>query len=162
MRKDALEQAGQWPHGYQCCQGHAPRLMCFKPGEMGEADNAICCLCMESYCCTGMAASGTYGWFMRQHGYNADPCYNRFVRFSNCMQCLACVCQILACFCEELQDAADCVSCIADIVFHCLIGCINAQVMTEIGALKSGKAGGYQQMGGSPGHGPPAQQMHGR
>ena len=77
IRKKALETAGKWPHGYICCQGSFPAMCCFKPGEMGESDNASCCLCLEAFFCTGCSMSGTYMFTMRNWGLDNDPDYNR-------------------------------------------------------------------------------------
>ena len=47
------------------------------------------------------------------------------------MQLLACVCNILACFVPELRDAAQCIQCIADLVFYTTAGCMFAQINYE-------------------------------
>jgi multisubunit Na+/H+ antiporter MnhG subunit len=39
---------------------------------------------------------------------------------------------ILACFCEELRNCADCLHTIASIVFYCTIGCMASQVLNEV------------------------------
>ena len=48
-------------------------------------------------------------------------------RFNNCMQCLACICDLLAICFEGLRDCARIVDCIAHIVF-----CMTAGRMTII------------------------------
>ena len=79
IRHKSLDTAGKWPHGYTCCQNTVPACMCFKPGEMGEADNAWPCLCLEAWLCTGCSMSGSYGFVMGEWGLENDPCYNKYV-----------------------------------------------------------------------------------
>eukprot|EP01059_Diplonema_ambulator_P018734 TRINITY_DN312_c0_g1_i1.p2 TRINITY_DN312_c0_g1~~TRINITY_DN312_c0_g1_i1.p2 ORF type:complete len:265 (+),score=46.60 TRINITY_DN312_c0_g1_i1:94-888(+) len=162
LRKKSLEARGEWPSGYKCCQGVIPACACFKPGEMGEADNAWCCLCLEAWCCTGISTSSTYIFVMDTYQLDNDPCYNRFVRFNNCMQILACFCSIAAIFMRELEDAAQCVRIIADFVFRTLMGCINAQVNYEIDYQVKRGGGAYAPVPGKlpPGY-PPQQTMGG-
>eukprot|EP01063_Lacrimia_lanifica_P025881 TRINITY_DN3393_c0_g1_i1.p1 TRINITY_DN3393_c0_g1~~TRINITY_DN3393_c0_g1_i1.p1 ORF type:complete len:267 (+),score=85.99 TRINITY_DN3393_c0_g1_i1:49-849(+) len=163
LRHKVLDAQNQWPHGYKCCQGEFPALCCFKPGEMGEADCPWLCLCLESWLCTGISSGSTYTYTMRSYGLNRDPWYNKFVRFNNFMQCLACLCSIAACFYEELSEAASLVRLIADFVFRTLMGCINAQVSYEVDFQKGQGGGAYQalppgQQKAAPGF--PAQQYH--
>eukprot|EP01064_Diplonema_japonicum_P028435 TRINITY_DN435_c0_g2_i2.p1 TRINITY_DN435_c0_g2~~TRINITY_DN435_c0_g2_i2.p1 ORF type:complete len:322 (+),score=56.56 TRINITY_DN435_c0_g2_i2:57-968(+) len=132
LRKKSLDARGEWPAGYKCCQGVIPACACFKPGEMGEADNACCCLCLEAWCCTGISTSSTYIFVMETYQLDNDPCYNKFVRFNNCIQILACFCTIASIFISDLREAAQCVRLIADFVFRTLMGCINAQVNFEL------------------------------
>ena len=66
----------------------------------------------------------------------SDPCDRRIIRFNNFMQLLACVCNILACFIPELRDAAQCIQCIADLVFYTTAGCMFAQINYEWNARK--------------------------
>eukprot|EP01062_Namystynia_karyoxenos_P010440 TRINITY_DN1369_c0_g1_i1.p1 TRINITY_DN1369_c0_g1~~TRINITY_DN1369_c0_g1_i1.p1 ORF type:complete len:308 (+),score=84.54 TRINITY_DN1369_c0_g1_i1:86-925(+) len=135
-RKRALESVGQWPQGYKCCQGHIGPCPCFHPGESvcgcSEPDNACCCLCIESFCCTGLSMSSTYGYVMATYNLKHDPWYNRFVRCNNCIQLLSCICSCLAICFEELEHAAHILRLIADCVFRSLMGCINAQLGAEL------------------------------
>jgi hypothetical protein len=45
---------------------------------------------------------------------------------------LSCVCDILAIFIAELREVARIVDCIADLVYHCVSGCMTAQVAHEM------------------------------
>ena len=58
--------------------------------------------------------------------------FSRLIRINNCLQCLACICDILAIFCSDLKACADCVHYIADCFYHCVSGCMTAQVRTAI------------------------------
>jgi len=69
-----------------------------------------------------------------QDHYNitTDPCDVRLIRFNNCMQCLACFCEIMALFNRSFRDLAQIVRCAADITFITMMGCMVAQVKEEI------------------------------
>ena len=70
-------------------------------------------------------------YVMDKFNLASDPCDRRIIRFNNFMQLLACVCNILACFIPELRDAAQCIQCIADLVFYTTAGCMFAQINYE-------------------------------
>ena len=69
---------------------------------------------------------------MDKYALQSDPCDRRIIRFNNFMQLLSCVCDILACFYPEFRDCAEIIRLIADIVFLCTAGCMNAQVNVEL------------------------------
>ena len=50
--------------------------------------------------------------------YLADPMDRRLIRFNNCLQFTACLCNIVGC------PGSDIVDCIADLVTACLMGCM--------------------------------------
>ena len=77
------------------------------------------------------ALSATRMYVMDKFNLASDPCDRRIIRFNNFMQLLACVCNILACFVPELRDAAQCIQCIADLVFYTTAGCMFAQINYE-------------------------------
>ena len=90
-------------------------------------------------------------YVMDKYDLSSDPCDRRIIRFNNMLQLLACICQLLAIFMPEFQDAAQIISCIADIVFLITAGCMYAQVNYELtqreksGELAAvGTAGGGQ------------------
>ncbi|KAJ9453825.1 hypothetical protein DIPPA_26291 [Diplonema papillatum] len=159
LRKKVLSARNEWPQGYKCCQGTVGPMCCFKPGEMGEADNAMACLCLEGFFCTGCSTSASYIYTMQAYQLENDPYYNKFVRFSNAMQMLACLCSLAAMFIQDLRDAAQCIRLIADFVFRTLMGCINAQVNHEIDYQLSAGGGQYQQLDIGKGDYPPQATM---
>jgi len=122
-----------WRH-YMCCQGFSPCLQEQLNGCTGTCDpNAKACLaCCECCCCAGCSIGGSRAHVMKEYGFKADKTDNQLIRFNNCMQALACICTIMACFCKGLKDCARCVRIIADIVFCCIAGCMAAQVHHEI------------------------------
>ena len=62
----------------------------------------------------------------------ADPIDRRLIRFNNCLQMAACLCNILGC------PGSDIVDCIADLVTACLMGCMTAQLNIETKAMGKG------------------------
>jgi len=121
----------EW-NNYLCTQGYCPACCCWNPGNMGEKSCPQLCMCCESICCPGMAISATRFLMMENYRLTPDACDNRLIRFSNCMQCIACICHILACFISQLREAARIMDCIADCVFFSTAGCMVAQVQHEI------------------------------
>jgi hypothetical protein len=47
-----------------------------------------------------------------------DPCDNRIIRFSNCMQCLSSILNCLAMCIEQLRDVAEIVDLIAGLILE--------------------------------------------
>jgi len=102
---------------YICCQGMFGGCCCIRPGNMGEQDCPMCCLCLEATCCLSLAISASRWYIMEQRGLHSDPCDRRIIRVNNCLQCLACICTCLAICIEELRGVADLVQHIAHIFF---------------------------------------------
>ena len=51
-----------------------------------------------------MSASRNY--VMEKYDLSSDPCDYRLIRINNCLQMLACVCNILAIFIAEIRELA--------------------------------------------------------
>lgn len=114
---------------YTCCQGYFGGCCCLQPGKCCEKQCPVPCMCLEGFCCPGLAASAS-GMVLRQRynlGLDADDV--RLIRCSNCLQILSCVCYIVACItpCEGDDVVAQVVGCVADVVFCCVAGCMTAQ-----------------------------------
>jgi hypothetical protein len=116
---------------YSCCQGYF-NLPCFHAGMLGESRAPQCCLCVESCCCVGPSISASRLYVMDMYDLRSDPCDNRFIRFSNCLNISACICNTLAICFEELRECARLLDCIANIVFYCTIGCMAGQTLHEV------------------------------
>ena len=136
---------------YICCQGYL-NCCCFKAGECCEESCPDCCLCLEALLCNSCAVSASRLYVMDKYQLSSDPCDYRIIRFSNCLQCLACkltafllhialcynhfmscivvgICDILAIFIEELRQIACFLDRLADLVYHIVSGCMTAQVI---------------------------------
>jgi hypothetical protein len=68
---------------------------------------------------------------MDKHDLSNDECDNRMIRFSNCLQILACICNILAIVFDPLRELARIIHCIADMVFYSMMACMSAQIDVE-------------------------------
>jgi len=117
---------------YYCCQGFAPCCQECLDGITPEAEaGRACCMCLECFCCPGLAISATRFHLMIEYALVPDPSDNQIIRFNNCMQCLACICDLLAICFEGLRDCARIVDCIAHIVFCMTAGCMAGQIDAE-------------------------------
>jgi len=127
LRQDALN--GDMTQ-YKCCQGYLDNP-CFTAGTKGDQGN-FCCLVLEACCCPGLAVSATRFLVMDTRDISPDPCDNRLIRFSNCMQLVSCICDIAACFEPSLRDIADLTRLAADCVFLTVASCMTAQTHHEL------------------------------
>ena len=177
LRKEAL---GGSLEEYICCQGYFDCAPCFRAGTCGEQSSPEVCLCIESCCCTHFAAQATRFYIMDTRQIMPDPVDNQIIRFHNCLQCLACICELAAMFSQDgdLIDAAQTIRLIADLVYMILLSCFAAQVKAELKAEAAGKvprpsAPGNQVMhrgpppqpgygGGQPGYGGQVQPGYGQ
>lgn len=132
---------------------------CFRAGSCGERDCPSFCLCVESCLCVGPGMSSSRIMIMDQYGLRSDPCDNRIIRLTNCLQILSwsvlycistsiiiqsiidffnhlyhicSVCDIMAIFMRELQHLAHVIHVVAQIVFYTTLGCMAAQVNYEV------------------------------
>jgi len=116
---------------YQCCQGYI-NCCCFKAGMCGEENCPDLCLCIESCLCNGFAVSASRMYIMDKYQLSSDPCDYRLIRINNCLQIIACICNILAAIHDAFSLAAQIVDRIADLVYHIVSGCMTAQVAHEV------------------------------
>jgi hypothetical protein len=65
-------------------------------------------------------------------GLQSDPCDRRLIRCNNCLQILACICNILSIFIGELRQLAQLIRCVADITYCTISSCMAAQVNFEV------------------------------
>lgn len=114
---------------YSCFQGYSPICFCFKPGQCGESSCPDLCLFLEGCFCNPCALSATRRLVMEQYDLTSDPCDYRLIRCNNCIQLLACVCDILSIIDPNLRDLSNLLDRIADLVYHVISGCMTAQVM---------------------------------
>jgi len=136
---------------YSCCQGYYP-ICCFgQPNSCGAKDCPDFCLCLESLFCHSCAVSATRNYVMDQRGFQSDPCDRRLIRLNNCLQSLACICTIIACFVPACRDAAICIDRVADCVYCMTMGCMTAQVNYQLNCEKA--------EGAKMGQAPPQQTM---
>jgi len=135
-RKAALEQFGNGMEDYVCCQGYVGKCCCCDFPNMGRGNT--CCACCEACCFDTLSLSFSRIYVMEKKDLRPDPVDYQIIAFSNCMQCLACICHTLA----MISDAFDTLACIVDlaaeIVERCVSGCMGAQIHLEIQHSASG------------------------
>lgn len=113
---------------YVCCQGYV-RTCGFGPNMVGEQNCPDFCLCVEACFCNGCAVSASRMYIMDKYDLSSDPCDYRLIRINNCLQMLACICDILGAFIQGLETFATFINRVADLFFHCVSGCMTAQVV---------------------------------
>jgi len=116
---------------YVCCQGYYD-IWCHKAGRYGESDCPWLCMAIESLFCFSCSISATRMTIMDTRDIAPDPCDNRLIRFSNMLQWLSCICNILAAFIQELDALAEAIDFAADVVFTIISACMQAQVHNEV------------------------------
>lgn len=136
-----------WKH-YQCCQGYFGGCCCCQPGQMCDKECPVPCMCLEAFCCPGLAVSASANVMREEYRLGLDEDDVRLIRCSNCLQCCACLCCILSVFTEseQIDDCFRIVDCVADTVFCCVSGCMTAQVYHEVGVRRRMNAPSRQQM----------------
>jgi len=140
-RDAALKAFGNGVEDYMCCQGYAPKCCCFTPGNMGDKGSCPCMIC-EGCCFPVLSISFTRIYVMEQINARPDPVDYQLIAFSNCMQMLSCICNILACVTQNdaIKQLADIIECIADIVTFSVAGCMVVQIEEEIKKKNNGLA----------------------
>lgn len=104
---------------YNCCDSAC---------SCGEQNCPSLCLCIESFLCNSCAVSASRMYVMERYELQSDPCDYRLIRINNCIQILACVCNVLAIFIDALRPLANLLNYFADLMYHCISGCMTAQV----------------------------------
>ena len=69
---------------------------------------------------------------MDMYQVHPDPWDNRIIRFNNFIQLLSCICSLLAICIDGLEQAAEILRLIAQIVFYTTAGCMSAQMIYEL------------------------------
>jgi hypothetical protein len=116
---------------YACCQGYV-NICGFKAGRCNEESCPTFCLCVESCLCNGCAVSASRMYVMDKFELSSDPCDYRLIRINNCIQAVACICDIVAIFDANMRHMARIADLAADIVYHTVSGCMTAQVIHEL------------------------------
>jgi len=128
-----VEPNSGWKN-YMCCQGYFGGCCCIQPGEIGDKTCPIPCMCLEAFCCPGLAVSASGNVIRERYSLGLDEDDVRLIRCSNCLQIFSCILSLVSIItpCEGDDQCARIVDLIADIVFCCVSGCMTAQVYHEI------------------------------
>eukprot|EP01035_Chromulina_nebulosa_P029724 gene29724-39421_t len=104
---------------YSCFQGYF-NFCCIKAGSCGESSSPDLCLFCESCFCNFAAMSASRMYVMEKYDLQSDPCDYRLIRINNCLQIIACFCDILAIFIGGLNEIARIIDHMADVFYHCV------------------------------------------
>lgn len=69
---------------------------------------------------------------MDRYSLRSDPTDWQIMRFNNAVQCLSCICDVLAIFDRSFKQIAKILDLIADLVYLSVSGCMVAQVTHEL------------------------------
>ena len=161
---------------YVCCNGAFPCS-----GRMGEQSCPELCLFLEACCCFAASVQVTRHMIQDEMHVENTQCDNCLIATMVFFQYLACACKIAACLTDnqELDDLADIVDLIAELLYCSVCACMQTQHKVQLDerdanpaiAVGSFHPGSMQappaitmpqhaapQYGGAP---PPQQHMHG-
>lgn len=144
MRHKALNHVypgSEWSK-YICCQNYFGGCCCIQPGKLGEQSCPVCCMCMESLCCAGMAVSATSGLIRDKYQLGLDADDIKLIRLNNCIQMIALVANVVSMFADwdGEEQCIQCINLIANAVFCSTAGCMTAQVYHEINLRENPEA----------------------
>ena len=109
-----------------CCQGYYP---CTKCCDGIDTEMPQCCLCLEAFLCCSCSISATRMMVMDKYELHSDPCDRKLIRINNMLQCLSCVCDILAMCDPEFRECAQCLDCVSQIFYISIQSCMITQVL---------------------------------
>ncbi|GAB2224136.1 hypothetical protein Droror1_Dr00004884 [Drosera rotundifolia] len=135
---------------YTCCAGYMPCS-----GRCGESSCPELCLCTEVFCCFANSVASTRFLLQDEFNLQTTKCDNCIIGFMFCLQQVACIFSCIACIVgnEELSEAAQCLNCLSDSVYHTVCACMQTQHKIELDK-RDGKFGPQPAMSV-----PPVQQM---
>jgi hypothetical protein len=90
---------------------------CIQAGSCGEKSCPTLCAFAEGCICNFAAVSASRAYVMEKYDLASEPCDYRLIRINNCLQWLACICNILAMIEPAFQDLARYVCFIVFVLF---------------------------------------------
>lgn len=124
-----LEEIGNGIDDYVCCQGYLGKMCCIDTTTMcrGSMLGLVC----EGCCCPVLSVSIARIYVMDKKQLHPDPGDYQIIAFSNCLQIIACLCNVLAYIEPSFRELAEIVNIIADVVTATVTGCMTAQLSLE-------------------------------
>ncbi|CAA2986137.1 PLAC8 family [Olea europaea subsp. europaea] len=134
---------------YVCCAGYMPCS-----GRCGESRCPEFCLATEVFLCFGNSVASTRFLLQDEFNIQTTQCDNCIIGFMFCLQQVACIFSIVAMIVgsEEISEASQILSCLADMVYCTVCACMQTQHKIEMDK-RDGK------FGQQPMAVPPPQQM---
>lgn len=101
---------------------------------MGEKTCPLPCMCLEAFCCPGLAVSASSGVVRDHYQLGMDEDDVRLIRCSNCLFYFSFIlsCIAMCTDCEGDDVFAQVVDCISDVVFCSVAACMTTQVNREV------------------------------
>lgn len=114
---------------YVCCAGYMPCS-----GRCGESRCPEFCLCTEVLLCFGNSVASTRFLLQDEFNIQTTKCDNCIIGFMFCLQQIACIFSIVAMIVgsDEIQEASQLLSCLADMVYCTVCACMQTQHKIEM------------------------------
>ncbi|KAK8345647.1 hypothetical protein V6Z12_A07G162900 [Gossypium hirsutum] len=114
---------------YQCCAGYMPCS-----GKCQENKCPTFCLCMEVSCCFSSSVQSTRYLIQDEYNIKTTKCDNCLIAFMVILAEIACICHLVACLTgnSELEDLAEILTCISDLVYCTVCACMQTQHKLEL------------------------------
>ncbi|KAK8658093.1 hypothetical protein V6N13_036305 [Hibiscus sabdariffa] len=114
---------------YTCCAGYMPCS-----GRCGERKCPEFCLFTEVFLCFGNSVASTRFLLQDEFNIQTTKCDNCIIGFMFCLQQIACIFSIVAMIVGsgEIQDAAQLLNCLADMVYCTVCACMQTQHKIEM------------------------------
>ncbi len=111
---------------------HYTICCCIKGGSCHEDSCPDLCAFLEGCFCNCVAVSASRTYVMSKYNLASDACDYRLIRINNCLQMLACICDILAIIDGSFRQISQIIDLIANLFYHTISGCMTAQVAHEM------------------------------
>ncbi|KAK8630960.1 hypothetical protein V6N13_079729 [Hibiscus sabdariffa] len=136
LRKQALHNEMS---RYVCCAGYMPCS-----GKCQEDKCPTFCLCLEVFCCLSNSVASTRFLLQDEYDIQTTQCDNCLIAFMIILGQVACICHLLACLTgnEDLQDVAEILTCLSDLVYCTVCACMQTQHKAEMDYRHSVPGGG--------------------
>ncbi|KAL5552023.1 hypothetical protein UlMin_002199 [Ulmus minor] len=114
---------------YTCCAGYMPCS-----GRCGESRCPEFCLATEVLLCFGNSVASTRFLLQDEFNIQTTQCDNCIIGFMFCLQQIACIFSIVAMIVgsEEIQEASQLLSCLAELVYCTVCACMQTQHKLEM------------------------------
>ncbi|CAL5433138.1 unnamed protein product [Camellia sinensis] len=114
---------------YTCCAGYLPCS-----GRCGESRCPEFCLATEVFLCFGNSVASTRFLLQDEFNIQTTQCDNCIIGFMFCLQQVACIFSIVAMIVgsQEIQEASQILSCLADMVYCTVCACMQTQHKIEM------------------------------
>jgi hypothetical protein len=128
---------------YRFYQNQFQHMWCTPLPSQCERTHPLLSLWCEACFCNGCALSANRLVVMDAYDLSTSGTDLRLIRFSNFMQGAACICNCFAICNSNCSRLSLILDCLAGLVYHCVSGCMTAQVVHEMD-IRSGDSFQYE------------------